>query len=103
MLHVPPLVPKRNISAPPYTGVVELQMMAARYKTEPNRIDANFSTTISLPYNDKKVEAANIATGLYAEEQCITLLLIAIHYRRHEQKVLDLRWLPCGIVAGYVS
>jgi hypothetical protein len=66
----------------------------------------SFQTAVSIAYNNDTISAQSYTTPYSLPQQSITIALVALQYtagRKGEEKiVINLQWLPCGIVGAYV-
>jgi hypothetical protein len=100
LLKIGSFVPEQNIVAPAYTQTVNIKIAAASCHVDACTIAASYFEELSFPYNNDAIPSQTMSLPLQAEEKCVSLVLLALRYHTSKGVVEDLRWWPCGIVAG---
>ena len=96
-------VPAQNIAAPAYTKAVTINIMVANCNVATCAITGYDFTQLLYAYNNDTVPAQLFTIPYSAIAGDISLALISLQYHTSRGTITDLRWWPCGFVAGYVK
>jgi hypothetical protein len=106
-LTIPSLVPKLQVGAPAYTTSITWKVAATCYHVASKAIAGTYNTTVDMPYNNNTIPPEVIPLPLEIGDDTVTLVLVSLQYRVKRKGVTtvnnEMRWLPCGIVGGWVE
>lgn len=107
IIHIPKLVPAIAISAPARTKTVQWTICLAGCSITDSNQAWNTETTIDMPYNDKEVPAQQIELSFNIPRESITVVAIGLSYIAEKKgrlnKIVDKKWLPCGVMGVNVN
>jgi hypothetical protein len=96
-------VPEQNITAPAYTKTVIINITVANCHIDSCTITGYYFNRLSFSYDNDTIPAQLIPLPFIAEEKTVTIALLSLQYYTSRGMITDLRWLPCGVAAGYLK
>jgi hypothetical protein len=103
LLKIDSFIPVQNIVAPAYTKTVNIKIAVAGCHVDTCMITGNYFEELSFSYNDDTIPSQSISLAFQAWEGNVSLALLSLQYQSNKGVITDLRWLPCGVVAGYLK